>query len=90
MFFRTTFGNFLKFSLANHFPIITTKKVYWKGVVEELLWFLRADTNALHLGNKKVNIWISNTTSEFLKSRKLYFYMTLSLYPWVYIKCCII
>ena len=67
----STFGNFMQFSLENHFPILTTKRVYWKGIVEELLWFLKADTNALNLANKKVNIWINNTTKGFLKKRKL-------------------
>lgn len=67
----STFGNFLKFSLENHFPILTTKRIYWRGVVEELLWFLKADTNALNLADKKVKIWIPNTTREFLDNRRL-------------------
>lgn len=67
----STFGHQLKFNLSNHFPILTTKRVYWRGVVEELLWFLKGDTNALTLADKKVNIWVPNTTKEFLNDRGL-------------------
>jgi thymidylate synthase len=35
------FGNIMKFDLSYSFPLLTTKKIYWKGVVEELLFFLR-------------------------------------------------
>jgi dihydrofolate reductase/thymidylate synthase len=70
----STFGHILSFDLNKHFPILTTKRVYWKGVVEELLWFLKGDTNALHLAEKKVNIWLPNTTPQFHKSRNLHNY----------------
>lgn len=39
------------------FPLITEKKVFWRGVVEELLWFLRGETNIASLREKGVNIW---------------------------------
>lgn len=45
---------------------MTTKRVFWKGVVEELLWFIRGDTNAKHLSEKGVKIWDANGSREFL------------------------
>jgi thymidylate synthase len=54
------------FNLRDEFPLLTTKRVYWKGVVEELLWFLRADTDANHLSERGVHIWDGNTTREYL------------------------
>jgi len=58
----------LKFDLAKGFPLLTTKKTWWRAIVLELLWILRGDTNAKHLSDKKVKIWNSNTTREFLDS----------------------
>ena len=43
------FGDILKFNIQNHFPLLTTKKVFFKGVVEELLWFLRGSVNSKEL-----------------------------------------
>ena len=40
--------------------------MFWKGIVEELLFFIRGDTNSKHLEDKKVNIWKGNTTQEFI------------------------
>lgn len=68
---RKIFGTTLKFSLRDSFPILTTKRVYWKGVVEELLWFIRGDTNANHLKEKNIHIWDGNTTREFLEKQNL-------------------
>lgn len=62
------FGGRLEFDLQKGFPLLTTKKMYWKGIVEELLWFLRGSTNANELKDKGVNIWNGNTTREFLDS----------------------
>jgi thymidylate synthase len=53
----STFGYQMRFDLAKGFPLLTTKKVYWKGVVEELLWFLRGETNIKSLVEKNVHIW---------------------------------
>lgn len=68
---RKIFGTHLKFSLRDSFPILTTKRTYWKGIVEELLWFIRGDTNANHLKDKGVHIWDGNTTREFLDNQGL-------------------
>jgi thymidylate synthase len=68
----STFGHMMKFDMSKGaFPILTTKRVFWKGVVEELLWFLRGDTNSKHLSQKGVRIWDANGSQEFLKSRGL-------------------
>lgn len=65
------FGTQMKFDLAETIPVLTTKKVYWKGVVEELLWMIRGDTNANNLSDKGVKIWNGNTTREFLDKKGL-------------------
>jgi len=66
------FGAQMRFSLEDDvFPLLTTKKVFWRGVAEELLWFIRGDTNAKHLADKGVRIWDANGSREFLDSRGL-------------------
>lgn len=54
---RSIFGHQMRFDLQKGFPLVTTKKVYWKGVVYELLWFLKGDTNIKYLTDHNVNIW---------------------------------
>ena len=66
------FGTQMRFSLAdNTLPLLTTKRVFYRGVLEELLWFIRGDTNAKNLQAKGVHIWDGNSTREFLQSRGL-------------------
>jgi len=66
------FGGMMKFSLRdNIFPLLTTKKVYFKGVVLELLWMIKGSTNSNLLSEKMVKIWDGNGTREFLDSRGL-------------------
>ncbi|XP_071452788.1 thymidylate synthase isoform X1 [Hetaerina americana] len=61
------FGHQMRFSLRNGvFPLLTTKRVFWRGVAEELLWFIQGSTNALELHNKGINIWDGNSSREFL------------------------
>lgn len=55
----STFGEFIEIPL-DKFPLLTTKKMYWKGIVEELLWFISGDTNEKTLSNKGINIWKGN------------------------------
>jgi len=65
------FGTQMRFSLKDQFPILTTKKVYWRGVVEELLWFIRGETDSKLLEAKGVNIWKGNTSREYLDKKGL-------------------
>jgi len=48
--------------------LLTTKDTYWKGIVEELLWFVNGDTNVKHLQEKKVRIWDGNSSRSYLDS----------------------
>lgn len=67
-----TFGAHMRYSLRNSvFPLLTTKRVFWRGVVEELLWFIKGSTNAFELSEKKVHIWDANSSREFLDSAGL-------------------
>ena len=68
------FGDILKFNIQNHFPLLTTKKVFFKGVVEELLWFLRGSVNSKELEEKGVNIWKGNSNRDFLDANGFYDY----------------
>jgi len=52
-------------------PLLTTKRVFWKGVKEELLWLLSGSTYAPDLSERGVRIWDANATREFLDSRGL-------------------
>lgn len=51
------FGERIKGSIAKDFPLLTTKKIFWKGVVEELFWMISGSTNARDLAAKGVHIW---------------------------------
>lgn len=62
------FGAQMRYNLRDFFPLLTTKRVFWRGVVEELLWFIKGSTNAFELSDKNVHIWDANSTREFLDS----------------------
>jgi thymidylate synthase len=51
------FGKQVIYDLADGFPLLTTKKIHWKSVVHELLWFLKGDTNTKYLKENGVKIW---------------------------------
>lgn len=64
-----TFGNKMTFSLRdNVIPLLTTKRVFFRGIVEELLWVIRGSTNASDLAERNVRIWDGHTSREHLDS----------------------
>ncbi|ANM67098.1 Thymidylate synthase/dCMP hydroxymethylase domain [Arabidopsis thaliana x Arabidopsis arenosa] len=60
------FGCQMKFNLRRNFPLLTTKRVFWRGVVEELLWFISGSTNAKVLQEKGIRIWDGNASRAYL------------------------
>jgi len=67
----SVFGAQMRFDLRQSFPLLTTKRTFWRGVMEELLWFVKGDTNAKHLSDKGVKIWDANGSRAFLDGRGL-------------------
>jgi dihydrofolate reductase/thymidylate synthase len=66
------FGTQMRFSLRDGtLPLLTTKRVFWRGVAEELLWFVAGNTNANDLAAKDIRIWDGNGSRDFLDSRGL-------------------
>ncbi len=77
---RSVFGKMFKYKITSiekngdtlySIPMLTTKKLFLRGVFEELMWFLRGQTDSKILEDKKVNIWKLNSTRDFLDSRGL-------------------
>ena len=63
------FGAQMRFSLRDGtFPLLTTKKVFYRGIAEELFWFIRGSTSAKELQEKNVRIWDGNSSRAFLDS----------------------
>lgn len=63
---RSIFGYQMRFDLSEGFPLLTTKRVFLKGVIHELLWFLAGDTNIKYLVDNGVHIW-DNDAYRFYK-----------------------
>lgn len=63
----SVFGRQIRHKMSDGFPVITTKKVFWRGVAEELLWFLRGETNIRPLVLKDINIWVGDAYKAFVK-----------------------
>lgn len=64
----STFGYQMRFDLTKGFPLLTTKKVFYRGIFEELLWFLSGNTNIKPLVDKKVGIWNEWPYDKYSKS----------------------
>jgi thymidylate synthase/dihydrofolate reductase len=63
---RGIFGEMLSFDLSRGFPLLTTRKLFLRGIFEELMWFIRGQTDSKILESKGVNIWKGNSSREFL------------------------
>jgi thymidylate synthase len=71
----SVFGKQLKFNVRNwRLPLYTHRKIFVRGIIEELLFFISGQTDTKLLENKKVNIWKGHTSREFLESRNLQHY----------------
>ena len=67
----SVFGYQMRIPLDEHFPLLTTKKVYLKGIIHELLWFLRGDTNIRYLVQNGVKIWNEWPYQAYLRANGL-------------------
>lgn len=54
---KSVFGRSMRFDLSKGFPLLTTKKVFLRGIIHELLWFLKGDVNIKYLVDNDVHIW---------------------------------
>jgi len=61
----------LDFDIKNSFPLLTTKKMFSRGIIHELLWFIKSDTNSKNLEENNVNIWKSNSSRTYLDDNDL-------------------
>ena len=65
------FGHQMRFDLSKGFPLLTTKKVFFKTILIELLWFLSGDTNIKYLVDRNVKIWNEWPFTNYLKQNNL-------------------
>jgi thymidylate synthase len=64
----SVFGYQMRFNMKEGFPLLTSKKMFTKGVIHELIWFLRGDTNIRYLLENGVHIWDGDAYKNYLKS----------------------
>jgi len=64
---RSVFGRQIRHSMSEGFPLLTTKKMAWKSIVTELIWFLRGDTNIKYLVDNGCNIWNGDAYKNYCK-----------------------
>lgn len=65
---RSVFGRQIRHKMSDGFPLLTTKKMYTKGIITELLWFLRGDTNIKYLVDNDCNIWNGDAYKNYTKT----------------------
>lgn len=64
----SVFGRQIRHDMKDGFPLLTTKKMPWKSIVTELLWFLRGDTNIKYLVDNGCNIWNGDTYKRYMNN----------------------
>jgi len=79
VYIKSVFGRQIRFDLSKGFPLLTTKKVFMRGITHELIWFLRGDSNIKYLVDNNVHIWdewgfarskIKGTQEEYVEKIK--------------------
>ena len=65
----SVFGRQTRYDLSKGFPLLTTKKVYWKGVLHELYWFMKGDSNIKYLVDNNVHIWDDYPYKIYVKTQ---------------------
>jgi len=65
---RSVFGRQIRFDLSKGFPLLTTKKVFLRAIIHELLWFLKGDSNIKYLADNDVHIWDEWAYKPYKKS----------------------
>ena len=70
LFLKASIG--FQLLISDIFPLLTTKRTFWKGILRELLWFIRGSTNAKELAAENVHIWDANGSREFLDKQGLH------------------
>ena len=68
----SVFGRQIRHKMSEGYPLLTTKKMYWKGIVVELLWFLRGDTNIKYLIDNDCHIWDADAYKKYKKEWSKY------------------
>ena len=68
----SVFGRQIRHKMSEGFPLLTTKKMAWKTMVTELLWFLRGDTNIKYLVDNNTFIWNGDCYSNYMKEYEKY------------------
>jgi len=63
----SVFGRQIRHKMSEGFPLLTTKKMAWKTMVKELLWFLRGSTRGDELVREDCNIWSGDMYSNYMK-----------------------
>ncbi|MEM4256507.1 MAG: thymidylate synthase [Thermoplasmata archaeon] len=71
--FKSVFGRQIRFDLSKGFPLLTTKKVFLRGILHELIWFLRGSSNIKYLVDNDVHIWDDWGYKRFIESQNLKF-----------------
>jgi thymidylate synthase len=69
---KSLFGKQIRHKMSDGFPLLTTKKMSWKSIVTELLWFLRGDTNIKYLVDNNTSIWNGDCYSNYMKEYEKY------------------
>jgi thymidylate synthase len=77
---KSIFDYTIKHKMSDGFPLLTSKKIYFKGVVHELLWFLRGETNIKYLVDNNVNIWNGDAYKNYAINQETHNTLTLGEY----------